>query len=73
MLKIFLIVVACARPDFTACQQLMVEEITGPDSMYWCLLNRPRAAMLWQTRLSDNWLTFTRCQLVNPTKNGRLG
>jgi hypothetical protein len=73
MIKVFLLVVACMRPDFTTCQQLMAEEITGPDPVYWCLLNRPFAAMLWQERMNDGWLTFTRCQLVNTEKNGRLG
>ncbi len=75
MIKVFLIVMACMRPNFTACQQLMAEEVTGPDPMHWCLLNWPRAAALWQLRLPDDrrWLAFTRCQLVNPTQNGELG
>ncbi len=73
MIKIFLVVVACMRPDFTECKMLMAEEITGFDPMYWCLLNRPRAAMMWQARAGDRWLTFTRCQIVNPTENGELG
>ncbi len=73
VIKIFLIVMACAKPDFTLCEQIMAMKVTGPDPMYWCLLNRPRAAVMWQTRLNDGWLTFTRCQNVNPTKDGRLG
>lgn len=73
MIKVFLIVMACMRPDFTHCQQLMAEEVTGSDPMYWCLLNRPRTASLWQARMPERWLTFTRCALVNAEENGRLG
>ena len=73
MIKVFLIVMACLEPNYTACQRLTTVEVTGPDPMYWCLLNRPRAAMLWQLQIKDGWITFTQCQLVNTEKNGRLG
>jgi len=73
MIKVFLLVMACYRPDFTYCEELMAEEIIASDPMYRCLLIRPAVASLWQLRLNDGWLTFTKCKLVNPTKNGRLG
>ncbi len=74
MIKIFLVVVACLRPDFTQCEQLTATEIVRPvDPMYWCLLNRPWVSSMWQTKVNDGWTVFTRCQLVNTEKNGRLG
>lgn len=74
MIKVFLIIMACWRPDFVYCEQLMAIEIVEEvDPMYWCLLNRPAVVSKWQTKVNDGWVTFSRCQLVNPTKNGRLG
>jgi len=74
MIKVFLIVMACLRPNFTHCEQLAVTEIVREtDPMRWCLLHRPWVASRWQVRLKDNWLTFTRCEFVNPEKNGRRG
>ena len=74
VIKVFLVVMACLRPDFTYCEQVAATEITkAADPMYWCLLNRPWVSSMWQLRLNDGWTTFTRCQLVNTGKNGRLG
>ena len=62
MLKVFMVVWACAAPQYERCEQLMSTEIVREaDPYYWCLLNRPFAAMLWQKRLNDGWLTFTQC------------
>ena len=67
MLKVFLIVWACMEPDYTRCEQLVATEIKREaDPMYWCLLNRPWVASMWQLRLNDGWLTFTKCQTVAP-------
>ena len=74
MLKVFMIVWACLEPNYTHCEQLMASEVTrGKDPMRWCLLTRPGMAALWQEKLNDGWLTFTKCQIVNPDKNGELG
>lgn len=70
MIKVFLIVMACMKPDFTTCERLAFVEMQDPEL---CQLRRPTAAMLYQLDLPNGWLTFTRCQLVNPEKNGRLG
>ena len=65
MIKVLLVVWACYAPRYDQCQQLMSMEITGPDPMGWCLLNRPSVAMLWQTQVYDGWLTFTHCRRVD--------
>lgn len=74
MIKVFLVIVACWQPYFLYCQQLMaIEVIEEVDPMYWCLLNRPAVVSMWQTKVNDGWVTFSRCQIVNPTQDGRLG
>lgn len=74
MLKVVLIVWACAAPNYLHCEQLMATEIRREeDPMRWCLLQRPGVASMWQLRLNDGWLTFTECRFVNPEKNGRKG
>lgn len=70
MIKVFLVILACMKPNYTACQWLDVVEMPNPEI---CQLRRPTAAMFFQPGLPDGWLTFTRCELVNTEKNGRLG
>ena len=73
MLKVFLIVWACMAPNYLQCERVMAMEITKEDDpMRWCLLQRPWVASMWQRRLNDGWLTFTRCQFVTPAKDRRL-
>ncbi len=70
MIKVFLIVMACVEPDYTECQWLYAAEMYNPKI---CQLRRPMMAMGFQLDLPDGWLTFTRCELVNPEKNRRRG
>ena len=71
MLKVFMIVWACYAPEYTHCEQLSVTEIAREaDPMYWCLLNRPWTASMWQLRLNDGWLSFTECRRVSASNLG---
>ncbi len=70
MIRVFLIIMACMEPNFTTCERLASFMLPDPEI---CQLRRPEAAMAYQLDLPDGWLTFTRCQLVNSEKNGRLG
>ena len=70
MIKVWLIVVACLEPDYTLCARYPAIE---QPNMRVCQLNRSAAASTYQTFGYDGWLTFTKCQYVNPDKNGSLG
>ena len=74
MIKIFLIVMACVAPDFTTCQRMAVVEWSNPIN---CQLDRILVSGLWREKLQSqgysNWSIFTRCEIVNPEKNGRRG
>ena len=73
MIKAFLIVTACLRStNFTQCEPLTIIKITGPNPPYWCQLNRPAIASLFQTQVDDGWLTFTRCEIVDSSEGGGL-
>lgn len=74
MIKVFLIVVTCMRPDFTTCKWM--EAIERPDSIT-CQLDRVPVSGWWRVEIREqgfsNWEIFTRCELVNTEKNGRRG
>ena len=65
-----MIVVACLAPHYVECRTLASIEMQNPEICRWW---RPTTAMAFQFDQPDNWRTFTRCELVNPEKNGRRG
>lgn len=74
MLKIFLIVMACMRPDFTTCK--LMEYVEQPDPTT-CQLDRVPVSGWWKIEIREqgfpNWSIFTRCEIVNTEQNGRKG
>ncbi len=70
MIEVWMVIVACLAPHYTDCEVLETVKFTDPER---CQLMRPAAAAFVQLNLNDGWLTFTRCELVNPEENGRLG
>ncbi len=70
MIETWMLIVACLAPHYTGC--VMLEEIKFEDPEM-CQLRRPTAAMIFQLDLPDGWVTFTKCELLNTEKNGRLG
>ena len=74
MLKVWMIVMACMAPDFTTCQRMAAVEWSDPIT---CQLDRILVSGLWRIKLENqghsNWSIFTRCEIVNPEKNGRRG
>lgn len=72
MIKVFLVVIACMAPNYTYCEWMESVEMSDPET---CQLTRPVAAGVFQLQLPEGsgWRTFTRCELINPEENGRLG
>lgn len=71
MLKVFLVIVACAEPNFTEC---LTPKAIGPfANPELCQLERSVVTPAYQLAAPEGWRIFTKCQLINPTKNGRLG
>lgn len=69
MLKVFMVIIACAKPHYVECVPMKTVE---QPTMRSCFLNRPAGATLFQLRLPDGWLTFTECRRVNmELKGGR--
>lgn len=70
MIEAWMIIVACLAPNYTECVELDRIEFVDP---LMCQLRRPAAAAIYQLEMPDGWLTFTKCELVNPEKNERRG
>lgn len=75
-IKIFLVVMACQAPNFTECKWMQAIDVTdiGPIE---CQKARIPVSSLWKAEIRKqgfpNWEVFTRCELVNPEKNGERG
>lgn len=70
MIEAWMIIIACLAPNYTDCERLETIKFENSER---CQLLRPTAAAIFQLDLNDGWLTFTKCELVNPEKNGRRG
>lgn len=71
MIKVFLIIVACAEPNFTEClTPKSMGPFANPDL---CRLEQPAVTAAFQLAAPDGWRVFTKCQLVNAEQNGKLG
>ena len=68
MIKVFLIIMGCAEPNYTECHEL--DPVEQPN-MLTCQLRRPAVTSIFHAM--PGWRIFTKCQYVNPDKNGKLG
>lgn len=74
MIKVILVVVACAAPDYTDCAWMVAIERPNPIQ---CQKDRIPVSAWWRDEIRrqgfPDWSIFTRCELINPEKNGGLG
>ncbi len=70
MIEVFLIVMACASPDFNYCQRMLVIERPDPIT---CQLDRLPVGGVWQVdmrkRGNSNWSIFTYCEIEYPKES----
>jgi hypothetical protein len=77
VIKVFLIVSACLGPQHTECKMMEAINLTtaGPVA---CQKARIPVSSYWRYEVQVeqgflNWAIFTRCELVEPEKDGGSG